>query len=201
MTTVTAVELRRPDVPRPLGIATAPVVGGTLSFVLLTGAVFWYQLQQIRPGDASPRWSDLHWGYLAAAILCVPLETLAAAWRTRLVAGVLHPRLRYWTCLQAEWVNVALNLLTPAHLGGGPVRSTSWGARASRPGPRSPSASWDSWAQWLPSWGWVSTRWRRPLRTPEGCSSRGAWARWAWSRRGCWQPGSGPMASAPVWDA
>ena len=134
MTTVTAVELRRPDVPRPLGIATAPVVGGTLSFVLLTGAVFWYQLQQIRPGDASPRWSDLHWGYLAAAILCVPLETLAAAWRTRLVAGVLHPRLRYWTCLQAEWVNVALNLLTPAHLGGGPGQVYIMGRAGVPPG-------------------------------------------------------------------
>ena len=119
---------------RSLEIAGAPVLWGTVGFLLLTGAVFWYQLQRIQAGDVSPRWSDLRWAYLVAVLVCLPLETLAAAWRTRVVAGLLHPGLGFWTCLQAEWVNVALNLLTPAHLGGGPGQIYIMGRAGVPPG-------------------------------------------------------------------
>ena len=110
----------RVDAPRSFGVGTMPVIGGALAFLVLTLAVFWHQLARIQADDASPRWAELRWGYLVLLMLCIPLETLAATCRTRVVAGVLHPGLGFWTCLRAEWVNVAMNLLTPAHLGGGP---------------------------------------------------------------------------------
>jgi hypothetical protein len=134
MTTGIRIEGERVVTPRPLGIGGTPVVGGALAFLGLTLAVFWHQLHRIQAGDASPRWSELRWGYLVLLILCLPLETLAAAWRTRIVARVLQPGLRFWTCLQAEWVNVAMNLLTPAHLGGGPGQIYIMGREGVRPG-------------------------------------------------------------------
>ena len=105
---------------RPLGLRFTQVVAGSVGFLLLTVGVFWYQFHRIAPGDAAPRWDHLHWGYLWLIFLCLPLETLAAAVRTWVVYRTLQPSVRVWACIKAEWVNVALNTLTPSHLGGGP---------------------------------------------------------------------------------
>jgi uncharacterized membrane protein YbhN (UPF0104 family) len=105
---------------RPLGLRCTQVVAGSVGFLLLTVGVFWYQFHRISSGDAAPRWDHLRWGYLWLIFLCLPLESLAAAVRTWVVYRTLQPSVRVWTCLKAEWVNVALNTLTPSHLGGGP---------------------------------------------------------------------------------
>jgi len=107
------------DVSRPLGGGAQFVLGG-IAFGLLTVAVCWYQFHRIHAGDATPRWGDLRWGYLVLILLLLPVETLAAAVRTSVVGRALHQGVRLWTCIKAEWVNVALNMLTPAHLDGGP---------------------------------------------------------------------------------
>ena len=103
-----------------VGIGPAQVVAGGAAFVLLTLGVFWYQFHRIPSGDAA-LWRDrLNWKYLFLILLCLPLETLAAGLRTWIVYRALQPSVRAWTCLKAEWVNVALNTVTPSHLGGGP---------------------------------------------------------------------------------
>jgi hypothetical protein len=96
------------------------VLAGSVAFILLTVGAFWYQFHRIQSGDAGPRWDQLRWGYLWLIVLCLPLETLAAGLRTWVVYRTLEPSVRLWTCVKAEWVNVALNTLTPSHLGGGP---------------------------------------------------------------------------------
>jgi uncharacterized membrane protein YbhN (UPF0104 family) len=108
------------SVTRPLGLRFTQVVAGSVGFLLLTVGAFWYQFHRIAPDDAAPRWDHLRWGYLWLILLCLPLESLAAAVRTWVVYRTLQPSVRVWTCLKAEWVNVALNTLTPSHLGGGP---------------------------------------------------------------------------------
>jgi uncharacterized membrane protein YbhN (UPF0104 family) len=105
---------------RPPGLQFTQVVAGSVGFLLLTFGVFWYQFHRISSGDPAPRWDHLRWGYLWLIVLCLPLETLAAAVRTWVVYRTLQPSVRAWTCIKAEWVNVALNTLTPSHLGGGP---------------------------------------------------------------------------------
>jgi uncharacterized protein (TIRG00374 family) len=102
------------------GIGWAKLTSGGAAFILLTGGIFWYQFHRMQPGAAVPRWEQLRWGYLWLILLLLPVETLASAVRTWVVYRTLQPSVRLWTCLKAEWVNVALNTLTPAHLGGGP---------------------------------------------------------------------------------
>jgi len=36
------------------------------------------------------------------------------------MARVLEPSVRLWTCIKAEWANVAVSTLTPTQSGGGP---------------------------------------------------------------------------------
>ncbi len=93
---------------RPLGLRFTQVVTGGVGFLLLTFGVFWYQFHRISSADAAPRWDHLRWGYLWLIVLCLPLETLAAAVRTWVVYRTLQPTVRVWTCIKAEWVNVAV---------------------------------------------------------------------------------------------
>ncbi len=96
------------------------LVAGGVAFALLTAGIFWYQFHRIQVGDNAPRWDQLRWGYLLLILLCLPIETIAAAVRTSVVCRTLQPGVRLWTCIKADWANVALNMLTPSHLGGGP---------------------------------------------------------------------------------
>jgi glycosyltransferase 2 family protein len=106
----------------PIGLGRAKLASGGAAFLLLTLAIFWYQFGRIQPGDAAPRWDHLRWGYLGLILVCLPIETLAAGLRTWVVYRTLEPSVRMWTCIKAEWVNVALNTLTPSHIGGGPAQ-------------------------------------------------------------------------------
>src|SRR5215467_458356 len=104
----------------PPSLRKARLAAGGLAFALLTIGIFWYQFHLIRAGDAGPQWDRLHWGYFPLILLCLPVENLASAIRTWIVYRTLQPGIGLWTCLKAEWVNVAMNTLTPSHLGGGP---------------------------------------------------------------------------------
>lgn len=98
------------------------LVFGGVVFALLTVGIFWYQFDRIEPGQALPRWGDLHWGYLLFIVLLLPAETVAAALRIWIASRVLHPSLRFWTCVKAELSNVAISTLTPSQTGGGPAQ-------------------------------------------------------------------------------
>jgi glycosyltransferase 2 family protein len=117
-----------------LGMGRPKLIAGTLAFLALTVGVFWYQVARIQAGDAAPTWHRLRWAYLGLIVLCLPLETLASGLRMWVVSRTLQPEVRLWTCLKAEWVNVAMNLLTPAHSGGGPGQIYMLSREGVRPG-------------------------------------------------------------------
>lgn len=102
------------------GVGHRKLAWGAIGFLTLTVGMFWYQFSRIRAGDASPNWTDLRWGYLPLILLCLPVETVASALRIWLLSRVLHPGLCFWTCVKAEWANVAISILTPSQSGGGP---------------------------------------------------------------------------------
>ena len=104
----------------PPGLGRRKLAAGSAAFLALTVAVFWYQFHLIQPGDAGPSWDRLRWAYLGLIVICLPVETVAASVRTWIVYRTLQPGVGLWTCVKAEWVNVAMNTLTPSHLGGGP---------------------------------------------------------------------------------
>jgi uncharacterized protein (TIRG00374 family) len=96
------------------------LVAGGLVFLGLTAGIVWYQFRSITAGNDLPRWAGLRWPYLALILLCLPVETLVSGLRIWVLSRTLHPGLGLWPCIEAELVNVAMNLLTPAHSGGGP---------------------------------------------------------------------------------
>src|SRR5262245_45335490 len=96
------------------------LLGGGLAFAALTAGIFWYQFRGIASGADVPRWAGLQWRYLALIVLCLPVETLVSGLRIWVLSRTLHPGLGLWPCIEAELANVAMNLLTPAHSGGGP---------------------------------------------------------------------------------
>ncbi len=93
---------------------------GAAGFVLLTSGVFWYQFSRVSPGAAAPSWNDLRWGYLALILLCLPVETATCGLRTWVMTRVLQPSVSLWSCIKAEWANVAISTLTPTQSWGGP---------------------------------------------------------------------------------
>ncbi len=111
-------------VPGSGEVATPPRLGswnlliGGAGFVLLTVGIFWFQFHRIPQGAAGPRWTELRWGYLALLLLALPVETLASAARMWVVCRVLEPSVGFWTCVNAEWANVASSMLTPSQSGG-----------------------------------------------------------------------------------
>jgi glycosyltransferase 2 family protein len=99
------------------------LVAGCLGFLMLTVGVFWWLFARVPGGHAAgPALADLRWGYLALILLVIPVETLAAGLRMWTVCRTLQPEVRFGTCVKAELANAAMNLLTPAHSGGGPAQ-------------------------------------------------------------------------------
>ena len=80
----------RPPTGLP-GLRCGKLVAGSLAFVGLTVAIFWYQFSRIQPGDASARWDQLQWGYLVLILLLLPVETVASALRIWVLCRVLEP--------------------------------------------------------------------------------------------------------------
>ena len=113
---------REDDRPSLLARGRVGLAVGGIGFVLLTVAIFWYQFHAIRRSDAALGWDRLRFGYLLLGLLCLPVETLAAALRTSVVCRILRPGVSLWTCVKAECANVALNMVTPCHSGGGPAQ-------------------------------------------------------------------------------
>lgn len=93
---------------------------GAVGFVLLTSGVFWYQFSRVPGSVDAPTWGDLHWGYLALILLCLPIESVTCGLRTWAMTRVLQPSVRLWSCIEAEWANVAISTLTPTQSWGGP---------------------------------------------------------------------------------
>ena len=99
------------------------LIAGALAFLTLTVGVFWWLFSRVPGGHAAaPALADLRWGYLALILLVIPVETLAAGLRMWTVCRTLQPEVRFGTCVKAELANAAMNLLTPAHSGGGPAQ-------------------------------------------------------------------------------
>jgi uncharacterized membrane protein YbhN (UPF0104 family) len=101
-------------------LRSTPILAGAAAFVLLSAGAFWWQWSRVAPGGAGPALATIRWGYLPLLLLAWPVETVASALRTWLLCRVLGPRVRFATCVEAEWANVAVSLLTPSQSGGGP---------------------------------------------------------------------------------
>jgi uncharacterized protein (TIRG00374 family) len=108
--------------PRSLRLGHAKLLIGSAIFFVLTVGIFWYQFFFIQAGAETPRWDHLRWGYLLLILLCLPIETLASGLRIWLLCRVLSPGISLWTCVKAEWANVAISMLTPSQTGGGPAQ-------------------------------------------------------------------------------
>ena len=98
------------------------LLAGALGFLALTVGVFWWLFSRVPGGHAAPALGDLRWGYFALILLVIPVETLAAGLRMWIVSRALQSGIRFGTCVRAELSNAAMNLLTPAHSGGGPAQ-------------------------------------------------------------------------------
>lgn len=110
----------------PRGMESAPTVGsgkllaGAVGFLALTAAVFWWQFHRLPADGALPALGSLRWEYALLILLVLPVETLTAATRMWLLCRVLHPGVSLRVCVQSDWANVAVSLLTPSQSGGGP---------------------------------------------------------------------------------
>jgi glycosyltransferase 2 family protein len=109
-------EMARPQMP------WGKVLAGGIGFLALTVGVFSWLFSRAPGGHAGPALADLRWGYLPLILLVIPVETLAAGLRMWIVSRTLQPGVRFGTCIRAELANAAMNLLTPAHSGGGPAQ-------------------------------------------------------------------------------
>lgn len=94
------------------------IIGG-LIFLLLTVAIFGYQVYCIKSGDDLPSLDQVRWGYLILMVCFLPLEALALGLRMWVVCRVLQPGISYWTCFRADLANSGIALLTPSQSGGG----------------------------------------------------------------------------------
>lgn len=113
------------DTPSDATVPRMPwgkLLASGLGFLGLTVGVFWWLFARVPGGHAGPALRDLHWGYLVLILAVIPVETLAAGLRMKIVCRTLQPGVRLGTCVRAELANAALNLLTPAHSGGGPAQ-------------------------------------------------------------------------------
>jgi uncharacterized protein (TIRG00374 family) len=96
------------------------LVWGSILFVALTVGVFWWLFATASSGHAGPGLADLRWGYFVLLLLVLPVESMTSAARIGLICRVLHPGVSSWTCLQSEFANVTVAMLTPSQSGGGP---------------------------------------------------------------------------------
>jgi uncharacterized protein (TIRG00374 family) len=113
-----AVMAEREMVTMPAPLRGRLLLGG-LAFLGLTVGVFAWLFGRMSDVPA-PGFADLRWRYLLPLLLVLPLESLASAARIWLICRVLHPGVSFWVCLQSEFANVAVALLTPSQSGGGP---------------------------------------------------------------------------------
>jgi uncharacterized protein (TIRG00374 family) len=95
------------------------LVSGSLIFIGLTIAIFWYQFSEISGGSKQLIWNQLKWGYLFWLLVFLPIDTFAAGLRIWVICRVLQPGVNLWTCLKSEWANLGLAMLTPSQTGGG----------------------------------------------------------------------------------
>jgi uncharacterized membrane protein YbhN (UPF0104 family) len=105
--------------PDSIGVGRLKLIAGSLAFLFLTIGVFAYQFSFVQAGANGPSWHRLQWRFAILLLLCLPIETLAAASRIWLICRVLQPGINLWTCVKAEWANVAVAALTPSQTGGG----------------------------------------------------------------------------------
>ncbi len=105
--------------PTPQGISKRKLIIGTILFLGLTGAAFWYQFGQMDRGDAGPTWQNLRWGFAVLILLALPIEPLCTTARIWVVCRVLHPGVSFWSCFKADCANMGLAMLTPSQTGGG----------------------------------------------------------------------------------
>ena len=108
----------------PPGIAAARfhrgrIATGAILFLLFTVGVYWYQVRLVGAGAEIPRIDRIRWGYLVPILLLVPMETLLAGVRMRMICRVLQPEVSLRTCLKAELTNAGMAILTPSQTGGG----------------------------------------------------------------------------------
>lgn len=108
------VEPTMPSMPR------GKLLTGGLGFLALTVGVFWWLFTRVPAGHAAPLLADLRGGYFVLLLLVLPVETVTSAARIWLICRVLHPGVSFWTCVQSEFANVAVAILTPSQSGGGP---------------------------------------------------------------------------------
>jgi hypothetical protein len=87
---------------------------GGLIFLVLTVAIFGYQIYRIKSGDNLPSLSQVRWGYLVLIVCFLPLEALTLGLRMWVVCRVLQPGISYWTCFRADLANSGIALLTPS---------------------------------------------------------------------------------------
>jgi uncharacterized protein (TIRG00374 family) len=122
MSIVGTAVMNEPVVEAMPGMSRGKLVAGAFGFLALTVGVFSWLFSRASGGQAAPGLADLRWGYLVLILLVIPVETLAASLRGWIVSRTLQPGVRFGTCVQAELANAAMNLLTPAHAGGGPAQ-------------------------------------------------------------------------------
>lgn len=113
-------ERRRTWAPGLSGLPCGRWLAGALGFGALTAGVFWWQFGRLPATGTALTLSDLRWGYGLLLLLLLPVETVLSATRMWLLCRVVHPGVRFWPCVQSEWANVAMSLLTPSQSGGGP---------------------------------------------------------------------------------
>jgi glycosyltransferase 2 family protein len=116
-----AVGMDEPDEVEAMpGMPRGKLLAGGLGFLVLTVGVFWWLFTRASSGHAAPGLADLRWGYFLLLLLVLPVESVTSAARIWLICRVLHPGVSFWTCLQSEFANVAIAILTPSQSGGGP---------------------------------------------------------------------------------
>jgi uncharacterized protein (TIRG00374 family) len=92
---------------------------GVAAFAALTAGVFWWQFHRVPAGDAAPTFAGLQWRFAALLVLLAPVESLCAGLRIYVVARALRCRVPFWPCLQSEWANFGMAMITPSQTGGG----------------------------------------------------------------------------------
>jgi glycosyltransferase 2 family protein len=101
------------------GMPRGKLLAGGVGFLALTMGVFWWLFSRAPGGHALPALADLRWDYFVLLLLVLPVESVTSAVRIWLICRVLHPGVSLWTCVQSEFANVAISVLTPSQSGGG----------------------------------------------------------------------------------
>ena len=101
------------------GMPRGKLLAGGVGFLALTIGVFWWLFSRAPAGHTLPALADLRWSYFGLLLLVLPVESVTSAARIWLICRVLHRSVSFWTCVQSEFANVAISILTPSQSGGG----------------------------------------------------------------------------------